>query len=373
MNKKDLERQITLEEFQTLTASLYLSLVAQVAVAIIMAIYLSDKISRLHFMVLCVTFASLIISYLIVGAFYHRDKIHQKNIQNHNRHMHFATLFLFVLGAFWSSIALSQLYAPLNQQVILIFILLGQSATSVLSLAPNMRLFYAGVPVSLLPLGIGFIWLNDQVHTILGVLLLLFFIFVCYLARTVNKLVTESIRLRLINETLLADKFQLLPSASHDLRQPLHASSLYISALEKNNDTNPEIITKIRCTIQSLQNSFDGLLNLSKLDANARKPKMQSVYWGDTKKQLQDEFNILSKQKIFIFIGKINMNIFDVNNTKKTNPNHYSVKKHHLKPAILRVFIINTRCITSPNTEKYRQGYTRSIVHLVYSKALINR
>ncbi|OUS03629.1 hypothetical protein A9Q81_07115 [Gammaproteobacteria bacterium 42_54_T18] len=297
MNRKVLERQITLEKFQTLTASLYLSLAAQVAVAIIIAIYLSDKISRLHFTALCATFISLIIGCLIVGAFYHRDKTHQKTIQNHDRHMGFATFFSFALGAFWSSIALSQLYAPLNQQVILILILLGQSAASVLALAPNMRLFYAGVPVSLLPLGIGFIWLNDQVHTILGVLLLLFFIFITYVARAVNKLVTESIRLRLINETLLADKSQLLASASHDLRQPLHALSLYISALEQNNNTNPGIITKIRYTIQSLQSLFDGLLNLSKLDANASKPKMQNVYWGDLKKQLLDEFSILAKQK----------------------------------------------------------------------------
>lgn len=297
MNSKDLERQITLEKFQTLTASLYLSLAAQVAVAIIIAIYLSDKISRLYFTVLCVTFISLIIGCLIVGAFYHRDKLHQRIIQNHDRHMGFATFFSFALGAFWSSIALSQLYAPLNQQVILILILLGQSAASVLALAPNMRLFYAGVPVSLLPLGMGFLWLNDQVHSILGVLLLLFFIFITYVARAVNKLVTESIRLRLINETLLADKSQLLASASHDLRQPLHALSLYISALKQNNNTNPGIITKISYTIQSLQSLFDGLLNLSKLDANASKPKMQTVYWGELKKQLLDEFCILAKQK----------------------------------------------------------------------------
>ncbi len=297
MIKNDLEKQVTLEKLQKLTASLYLSLAAQVAIAIVMGTYLRDKTSDLHFTILAVAFFTLLIGCLIVGALYHRDQKNHKIVQNFDNYMHLATFFSFALGAFWSSVALSQLHAPLNQQVILVLILLGQTAASVLSLAPNIRLFYAGVPISLVPLGIGFIWLDDQIHTLIGVLLLLFFIFITYVAHAVNKLVTESIRLRLINDTLLIDKSQLLASASHDLRQPLHALALYISALEQNKRTDQKIITKIKYTIQSLQSLFDGLLDLSKLDANASEPKIQNVLWCDLKRQLHDEFIILAKQK----------------------------------------------------------------------------
>ncbi|MBV1919048.1 MAG: hypothetical protein KUG73_00085 [Pseudomonadales bacterium] len=297
MIKNDLEKQVTLEKLQKLTASLYLSLAAQVAIAIVMGTYLRDKTSDLHFTILAVAFFTLLIGCLIVGALYHRDQKNHKIAQYFDHYMHLATFFSFALGAFWSSVALSQLHAPLNQQVILVLILLGQTAASVLSLAPNIRLFYAGVPISLVPLGVGFIWLNDQVHTLLGALLLLFFIFITYVAHAVNKLVTESIRLRLINDTLLIDKSQLLASASHDLRQPLHALALYISALEQNKSTDQKIITKIKYTIQSLQSLFDGLLDLSKLDANASEPKIQNVLWCDLKRQLHDEFIILAKQK----------------------------------------------------------------------------
>lgn len=95
--------------------------------------------------------------------------------------------------------------------------------------------------------------------------------------------VEESLRLRSENTELVKElrrqkddaeqanraKSRFLAAASHDLRQPLHALSLFTSVL---GDTikYPEVrrvVDQIQSSVFSLQNLFDALLDISKLDA----------------------------------------------------------------------------------------------------------
>lgn len=88
--------------------------------------------------------------------------------------------------------------------------------------------------------------------------------------RTSNEL-AEAAREQAIEADLAKSRF--LAVASHDMRQPLHALSLYISALERRVET-PEardILTKMDRATQSLVGMFSKLLDLARVQAGAVK------------------------------------------------------------------------------------------------------
>ena len=92
-----------------------------------------------------------------------------------------------------------------------------------------------------------------------------------------------SLRLRLRNESLYQElvterdasvaanlaKSRFIASASHDLRQPMHAVNFYLESMDLD-DLPPDtrrVIGKIRSSITNLNQMFESLLDVSKLDA----------------------------------------------------------------------------------------------------------
>jgi len=92
-----------------------------------------------------------------------------------------------------------------------------------------------------------------------------------------------SLRLRLRNESLYQElvaerdasvganlaKSRFIASASHDLRQPMHAVNFYLESLDLS-DVPPHtraVIAKIRNSVTNLNQMFESLLDVSKLDA----------------------------------------------------------------------------------------------------------
>jgi signal transduction histidine kinase/CheY-like chemotaxis protein len=70
-------------------------------------------------------------------------------------------------------------------------------------------------------------------------------------------------------------KTRMLAAASHDLRQPLHALTLFSDGLA-NGETDParlQRIAHIRECVDSLDRLFSGLLNLSQIDAGVMRPQ----------------------------------------------------------------------------------------------------
>ena len=87
-------------------------------------------------------------------------------------------------------------------------------------------------------------------------------------------------------------KSRFLAAASHDLRQPLHALSLYSGALDLQvqEPVARETVHKIQSTIEVLDRLFEGLLDLSSFDANAIEPRLVQVDLRAEFDQLEDEF-----------------------------------------------------------------------------------
>ena len=164
--------------------------------------------------------------------------------------------------------------------LLLIFACTGGAVGAMGAYLPAFFAFYFAV--SLAP-AIWLFWLGDLWHITIGVLFLLWFMAVAEQARRTSRQIEENIRLRLENQELvqglrrekaLAEeanvaKSRFLAAASHDLRQPVHAMSLFVAALRAH-EMNGEargLLDHIETSVRALSGLFGGLLDISRLDA----------------------------------------------------------------------------------------------------------
>lgn len=130
------------------------------------------------------------------------------------------------------------------------------------------------------------VWLlaqGDGFHVTIGVLVLTWALAVAEQARRASRVFTESIRLRLENVDLVEKlrrekaaaeeanvaKSRFLASASHDLRQPVHALSVFVGAMRSHEMDAPAraLLDHIDGSVRALSGLFGGLLDISRLDA----------------------------------------------------------------------------------------------------------
>lgn len=71
-------------------------------------------------------------------------------------------------------------------------------------------------------------------------------------------------------------KSRFLAAASHDMRQPLHALSLYLVAMRRRVESEEAqgILTKMERAVQSMTSMFTGLLDLARIQANVIQPDL---------------------------------------------------------------------------------------------------
>ena len=74
-------------------------------------------------------------------------------------------------------------------------------------------------------------------------------------------------------------KSRFLAAASHDLRQPLHAMSLFARALSRrvSGEEAPRLVNQLEEALASLREMFEALLNISRLDAGLIQPDVTEV------------------------------------------------------------------------------------------------
>jgi signal transduction histidine kinase/CheY-like chemotaxis protein len=87
-------------------------------------------------------------------------------------------------------------------------------------------------------------------------------------------------------------KSRFLAAASHDLRQPLHALTLFVEALEQQvtDVQSRALVEKIQQSLEVMSSQFNSLLDISRLDAGIIIPHLQPIWLANLFKQLEDEF-----------------------------------------------------------------------------------
>ncbi len=87
-------------------------------------------------------------------------------------------------------------------------------------------------------------------------------------------------------------KTRFLASASHDLRQPIHALSLFSAALatRKLDERSSQIVGNINASVAALSYELDGLLDISKLDAGIVTISRSNFCLAKVLQRLREEF-----------------------------------------------------------------------------------
>ncbi|ADE11992.1 ATP-binding response regulator [Sideroxydans lithotrophicus] len=185
------------------------------------------------------------------------------------------------------------------------------SASEGFSLAQPPRVFTIA---SLTPPAIFLFTVGNQLHTVLGVMLLLLIPITIALGNKKNLIFTEVLRLRFHNEFLVTElsrqhelleaasksKSRFLAAASHDLRQPLAALILFLEQLELEQQLSPKgrgVLAHALLSTSSLSSLLDGLLDISRLDGHAIKPKIRPFPIQKLFDELEEEFCPLASNK----------------------------------------------------------------------------
>jgi two-component system, sensor histidine kinase len=96
-----------------------------------------------------------------------------------------------------------------------------------------------------------------------------------------------------------AVKSRFLAAASHDLRQPLQAATLYLSLLSKQARTPEEqgLCTKMRAPLQVMSSILDALLDISMLDSGSVTPKRSDFALASILERIAADLRPLAEQK----------------------------------------------------------------------------
>jgi signal transduction histidine kinase/CheY-like chemotaxis protein len=169
---------------------------------------------------------------------------------------------------------------------------------------------------------------EQEFYQSVSVLALIFLIVCTASAKVVNDSVTSSINMRFDNQDLLATlqiekdrveealkreahanqaKSKFLAVASHDLRQPLHSLRLFTAtlALQTQDTRHKTLVSQIDTSVKSLEELFNALLDISKLDAGTLTADKNHVELHGLLMQLQSEFQPLAAEKGLEFVCEL--------------------------------------------------------------------
>jgi signal transduction histidine kinase/CheY-like chemotaxis protein len=88
------------------------------------------------------------------------------------------------------------------------------------------------------------------------------------------------------------DKSRFLANASHDLRQPVHALGLFAASLQRRlvNSSDEPLARNLVRAVDGLERSFNAMLDISKLDAGALSPKVETFPLRDMFRRLHMQY-----------------------------------------------------------------------------------
>jgi signal transduction histidine kinase/CheY-like chemotaxis protein len=168
----------------------------------------------------------------------------------------------------------------------------GTAAGAITSFGTFLPAYYCNLFAIMLPTAVWSALQGDILHGTYAVLAVLWIVIVAFLARTFGRILAESLHLQFENLDLannlrhqkeLAEeanvaKSRFLASASHDLRQPVHALGMFVGALRDRplDDGSRKLVRQIENSIGALDSLFAAILDISRLDAGVIEARPQA-------------------------------------------------------------------------------------------------
>jgi two-component system, sensor histidine kinase len=207
----------------------------------------------------------------------------------------------------WGLVGLRFLPQADTSGAVLVMILALGMASGGTSINTPSRLA-AGVWLTglLVPLAVGLAARGNALGITLGIATLCYWLIALEYAMRQSRAQIQSINLQIENRKLVdqlrqqktiaeqanRDKSRFLASASHDLRQPMHALGLFANAFDKSKLGPHErhLLVNLERCIESLDHSFNAMLDVSRLDAGVIDAQVQSFEVRDVFRRLHMHF-----------------------------------------------------------------------------------
>lgn len=195
-----------------------------------------------------------------------------------------------VTGLLWGClVAAISMSGVRVHELFTLFISSAMAVASSLTFGCVLPVFLARFITANVPYVLWCLYDADPFHIGMAILAAIYTAMIVRLVKQYNRDMVDMFRLRFENEALVGDlraqtdaanlanitKSRFLASASHDLRQPVHALSLFVGALQgRQMDTEAKrLIGLVDRSIEALDNLFVSLLDISKLDAGVVQPR----------------------------------------------------------------------------------------------------
>jgi signal transduction histidine kinase len=119
------------------------------------------------------------------------------------------------------------------------------------------------------------------------------------LATNVNRMSEELGRLYHELEAANLAKSRFVAAASHDLRQPLHALNWFVAQLRNESDPaeRARVVARIDTAVGAMNELFDELLDISKLDAGVLAPSLSEFPIDHLLKRIEMTFTAAAREK----------------------------------------------------------------------------
>jgi len=209
--------------------------------------------------------------------------------------------------------------SPVHQALLFMstFAIVSVAVPLIASHLPSLFIFVVPVMMSCV---LRNAWEGDQPHGLLAFIATAAMLGMLAVGRKYNQLLTESHRARFENavfavrlsqqnaelekarnvaEQASIAKSKFLAAASHDLRQPLHALTLFADALST--EVDPSQVAKltqhIGTSVTALEALFNSLLDISKLDAGVVRCQETDFRAQDLFDRIENDFEPLAAQK----------------------------------------------------------------------------
>ena len=294
----------------------------QVSVLLMMLVMLWVMWDRVHHLTLLVWAAFVLMTAMaefLLGKSFLR---HKRSHAEAKRWGHYYSILSMASGLTWGSACV--LFFVSDSTVLQVFLftsIVGIATASIIQHSYWLESYYAFTVPLLVLSGMSLFMEGNIAYQGLALLTLVLLGIVIEMAHESQKSVLDAIRLRFENldlverlreekekaEAASRDKTRFLASASHDLRQPVHALILFADALQTSvqDDRGKLLLINIGQSIEALNQLLESLLDISKLDANIIKPNMEHFVLCSLLDVLHSEYSPQAQAKGLAW--KVNM------------------------------------------------------------------
>lgn len=293
-------------------------LVGSFAVAIALAVVFRSHISSPLLITWLALFAAITVIRICITMLYRRSSRDGDSI---NKWEFLFALFSSFTGVLWGGASVL-FYVPEHPELVLFIACMyaGLVAGATASIAIHMPTYIGFLVPATIPFMLINILEGGTVYFTIGITVLVFLSASILFARRLNQSMSELYRLQSENADLVADlqtekesadeslaiaekavyeKNLFLAAASHDLRQPLHALGLLLGALREEIETKQgaTLLDKVFQSTEALNQLFNSLLDVSRLDAGVVEVHKQSIHMRTILDVIESEYRMQAEKK----------------------------------------------------------------------------